>query len=97
MPTTLTTSSMIPVSVSTWKPHTTSKRPARIQLKASQLNGSSWWRKTHSKAYTDSTADVVTIATGMRCACLPMRLPTNSVTTKPRSGSSTMSATAIFM
>ena len=40
---------------------------------------------------------MVTMATGKMCACLPMRLPNSSVTMNPSSGSSGMSATAIFM
>ena len=44
-----TTSSMMPVSVSTWKPHGTVNWPAAIQVNAFQTKVSSWWRKAHSK------------------------------------------------
>ena len=44
-----------------------------------------------------SAAETVTMATGRMCGLLPQRLPNSSVTMKPSSGSSGMSATAIFM
>ncbi len=50
MPMTPTTSSMMPVSASTWKPHGTVNRPAAIQVKAFQTNVSSWCVNAQTKA-----------------------------------------------
>ena len=44
-----------------------------------------------------SAAETVTRATGRMCALEPQRLPNTRVTMNPSSGSSGMSATAIFM
>src|SRR5450759_5831461 len=63
MPMIPTTRSMMPVRGSTRKPHATVNRPAATHEKAFQTKASSGCRKTHSKAYTDSTAVPVALVT----------------------------------
>ena len=93
----LTTSSMMAVSESTWKPQVTWNVPEVIQEKAFQSSASCRWPKTCTKRYMLKTHDSVTMARLTMSARRRSRLlPKRRVMRKPAKGSTGTRAMATF-